>query len=210
MPTSLGHEQLRVVHLRQGKYFLPTRFPAPNLPQVLDKFLSHAQSTFQTDDIALRLSVLNAYETTRASGFSPALLRCNAHSVCGHDELLFTAMHVDGGAGKGRQMRLELLPTPSCFTVGEDGVKERKRSEPNSAVLLQPSSSCKAPPPFLRRCLQPSPNTPIFDTIGLEFRMGRGGVGFEFVPFTTDACAVETSGRWVHAPLAVFCCLEMP
>ena len=131
--------------------------------------------------------------------------------MCGLDELLFTAMHVDGGAGKGRQMRLELLPTPSCFTGGEDGVKERKRSDSNSAVLLQPSSSCKASPPFLHRCLQPSPSTPIFDTIGLEFRMGRAGTGFEFVPFTADACAVETSGRWVHArPQAVPCCHEMP
>ncbi len=104
-------------------------------------------------------------------------------------------MYVDGGAGKGRQMRLELLPTPACFTLGEDGVKERKRADVSHSVLLQPSRSCTASPPFLRRTLLRDDRAPIFDSIGLEFRMGRGGVGLEYVPFTTDACAVETSGR---------------
>jgi hypothetical protein len=175
------------------------------LLQVLDKFLSHAHTTFQSDDVALRLSLLNAYELTRASGFSPALLRCNAQSVCGQDELLFTAMHTDGGAGKGRHMRLELLPTPSCFAQGEDGIKDRKRSDVNHPALLQPSASCTASPPFLRRSIQHAVRAPIFDTIGLEFRTGRGGAGFDYVPFTVDACAVETSGRCLRAPALLSC-----
>ena len=165
--------------------------------QVLDKFLSHAQTTFQSDDVALRLSLLNAYELTRASGFSPALLRSNAHSVCGQDELLFTAMHIDGGAGKGRQMRLELLVTPSCFALSEEGVKDRKRTDLHHVTLMQPSSSCSASPPFLRRSLQSDQRSPIVDTIGLEFKTGRGGAGFEYVPFTVDAMVAETSGRCV-------------
>jgi hypothetical protein len=164
---------------------------------VLDKFLSHAQTTFQSDDVALRLSLLNAYELTRASGFSPALLRSNAHSVCGQDELLFTAMHVDGGVGKGRQMRLELLVTPSCFAVSEEGVKDRKRTDLNHVTMLQPASACSASPPFLRRSLQSGQRLPVVNTIGLEFKAGRGGAGFEYVPFTVDALAAETSGRCV-------------
>lgn len=206
MPPALGHQQLRAVHFRQGTTHLPYHMSSSLIPnQVLDKFLSHAQSTFQSDDVALRLSVLNAYESTRASGFSPALLRCNAQSVCGQDELLFTAMYVDGGAGKGRQMRLELLPTPSCFTGGDDGVKERKRADISQAALLRPSSSCTASPPFLHRSLQSSARVPLFDTIGLEFKMGRGGAGFDFVPFTSDACVFETSGRWVLVTAFYLC-----
>lgn len=200
----LGTNSYELFTLDKAPSMLSISHLLPSHPhQVLDKFLSHAQSTFQSDDVALRLSLLNAYETSRTSGFSPALLRCNAQSVCGQDELLFTAMHVDGGAGKGRQMRLELLPTPSCFAAGEEGVKERKRADISHAALLQPSSTCTATPPFLHRTLQPSARTPIFDTIGLEFKMGRNGAGFEFVPFTCDACVVETSGRWVFVIPAV-------
>ena len=113
-------------------------------------------------------------------------------------------MYYDGGAGKGRHMRLELLPTPSCFALGEDGVKDRKRSDLNHANMMQPSFSCSAPPPFLRRSLQHETIAPIFDTIGLEFRMGRG-CGFEFVPFTVDARVVETSGRCAAGVMPGWC-----
>jgi hypothetical protein len=103
-------------------------------------------------------------------------------------------MYVDSGAGKGRHMRLELLPTSSCFAIAEDAVKERKRIDMNQS-MLQPSSCCSVAAPFLRRTLQLATRTPIFDTIGLEFKTGRGGAGIEYVPFTVDSCVHETSGR---------------